>query len=177
MVGNSFEQEECTCEFLQKVFDDPEEYSKLLVAVEELDLDAYGALLYEAKHQLRTTTIKNIRGELVAPYAEVRPEKGWRRPDSGTMPWELNKEQVQNSLLNGTKALAYWYTRANTDTRKSEQEFNLLTGESTRRRGDVEKNSLMDQVVHVRVIRLIRPLPKEGQVLSLLALLLQKHKY
>ena len=82
MVGNAFDKEECTWEFLQKVFDDPEEHSKLLIAVEDLDLDTYGALLYEAKHQLRTTTIKNIRGELVSPYAEVRPEKGWRFPDS-----------------------------------------------------------------------------------------------
>ena len=100
MVGNAFDKEECTWEFLQKVFDDPEEHSKLLIAVEDLDLDTYGALLYEAKHQLRTTTIKNIRGELVSPYAEVRPEKGWRFPDSGLLPWELDKIQVQNSLLN-----------------------------------------------------------------------------
>ena len=76
---------------------------------------------------------------------------------------------VKNHLLTGTPVQIL--------TRGSEQEFNLLTGESTRRRGDDEVNTLVDQVVHVRVIRVIRSLPKEGQVLSLLALLVQKYKY
>ena len=56
-------------------------------------------------------------------------------PSSGTMPWELNKMQ----------------------------EFNLLCGESIRKRHDEDVSTLKDQMVHVKVMRVIKPMPKEGE--------------
>lgn len=131
MVADAFGNQAIDLAFLERVCGpDADLQEKLREQVEELDLDAYGAMLNSERSVQRTITLKDIREELLSPFEEKR-----MLPSSGIMPWELNKQQ----------------------------EFNLLCGESMRKRGHEEISTLIDQIVHVKVNRVIRPMPKEGE--------------
>ena len=139
-IGQALEEEDDFNSLLRALYGDAQTKEKLRESLmESMDLEAYAVLLREHDGVYRLDTLMDIRSELMAPFAESR----LLPIGTGLLPWELSKAD----------------------------EFNLLTGESMRRRpgarhtGEGEEamiSTLVEQVVHCKVLRVMRPLPKEG---------------
>ncbi|KAJ1492575.1 SH2 domain-containing protein [Baffinella frigidus] len=115
-------------------------HADLCKKLDDLDLDFYAGQLEDSGFGKRKYTLKDIRAELQDAFPDVRPQRGTDQR-GGLLPWELSKRE----------------------------EFNLILGESDRpgpagpQGQPTVISTLIDQVAHVKVRKIIYSKPREHE--------------
>ena len=88
MASDAMEEEDDFQCLERALYGDIEIRQGLQKALDEQDLDEYGKLLAQEHLVLKTDTLKQIRKELISPFADTRVLP----PGSKVMPWDVDKK-------------------------------------------------------------------------------------